>query len=246
MCLSQDMLMTYRQPMEPSNAFAELGRIKRGESSLREVFQRVVDLAGLSIPEVAEASVTLVQGTDAHTPASTGGLASALDEAQYELGHGPCLHAAAATTIESVSNMATESRWPDWTARALQAGAHSSLSIGLPTHAGISGALNLYATEPHAFDGDAIAVAQGFASYASLAIANDYLNNAKATLSRHMEAAMDTGAVIEQAKGIIIGDRGCTAEEAFAVLTAMANDTHRTVPDVARALVDRIAESSGK
>jgi AmiR/NasT family two-component response regulator len=89
-------------------------------------------------------------------------------------------------------------------------------------------------------------VAQAFASYASLAIANDYLNNAKTILSRHLEAAMDTGAVIEQAKGIIIGDRRCTPEEAFAVLTTMALDSDRSVRDVARALVARTAETSGK
>ncbi|MEU8285335.1 GAF and ANTAR domain-containing protein [Micromonospora sp. NPDC048905] len=235
--------MAYSHPIEPSNAFAELGRIMPGKTSLRDVFQRVVDLTGLSIPEVTEASVSLVQGKEAHTPACTGGLALALDESQYELGHGPCLQAAAATTIESITNMATESRWPDWTARALRAGAHSSLSIGLPIHATIGGALNLYATEPHAFDDHTIAVAQTFASYASLAIANDHLDNARTTLSRHIDAAMDSGAVIEQAKGIIMGDRRCTADEAFAVLTTTARNTTRTVRDVARTLVDRTAVS---
>lgn len=243
MCLSQDTLMTYSQP---SNAFSEFGRIKPGETSLHDVFQRVVDLAARSIPDVTEASVTLVQGTDAHTPASTGGLASALDESQYELGHGPCLQAAATTTIESISNMATEDRWPDWTARALEAGARSFLSIGLPIHATISGALNLYATEPHAFDDDAIAVAQAFAGYASLAIANDHLGNAKTALTQHVEAAMDGEAVIEQAKGITMGERRCTAEEALAILTATAQNTDRTVHDVARDLVNGAAETPGK
>jgi GAF domain-containing protein len=202
--------------MRPGDAFAQLGRIKLSETSLRDVFQHVVDLAGRTIPEVTEASVTLVQGKDAHTPAWTGDLALALDESQYELGHGPCLQAASATTIESVSDMATEDRWPDWTARALQAGARSSLSIGLPIHDTVRGAINLYATEPRAFDDDAIAVAQAFASYASLAMANEYLNNAKTTLVRHIEAAIDRQVVIEQAKGITMVDRHCTAEEAFA------------------------------
>jgi GAF domain-containing protein len=229
--------------MEPSNAFAQLGRIKPGETSLRDIFQRVVDLAGLCIPEVTEASVTLVQGKDAHTPACTGGLALALDEAQYELGHGPCMQAASATTIESVSDMATESRWPDWTARALRAGARSSLSIGLPFHATAVGALNFYATEPRAFDDDAIAVAQAFAGYASLAMANAYLDDARATLSRHVEAVMDSGALIEQAKGITIFERRCTPEEAFAILTTMAQDTGRTVRTVAQALVDRTGDT---
>ncbi len=67
--------------------------------------------------------------------------------------------------------MTSEDRWPDWTSRALQAGAHSSLSIGLPVQEAVTGALNLYAAEPHAFGDDAVAVAQTFASYASVAMA---------------------------------------------------------------------------
>ena len=61
-----------------------------------------------------------------------------------------------------VGDMTTETRWPDWTGRAGQAGARSSLSIGLPVHATVGGALNLYATEPDVFDDDAGAVAQAF------------------------------------------------------------------------------------
>jgi GAF domain-containing protein len=169
--------------------------------SLRDIFQRVVDLAGTSIPGVTEASVTVVRDAGAQTPACSGSLALALDESQYALGEGPCLQAAAAATIEYVSDMTTESRWPEWTAGALRAGARSSLSIGLPAHATVSGALNLYATEPDAFDADAVVVAQAFASFAGLAMANDYLNDAQVALSLHVEAAMDSGAIIEQAKG---------------------------------------------
>jgi GAF domain-containing protein len=232
--------MTNPEPIEPGDAFAQLSRINVGETSLREVFQRVVDLARLTFPEVTQASVTLVRGDEAHSPACTGDLARALDEAQYELGHGPCLQAASATTIEFVSDMVTESRWPDWTARALAAGARSSLSVGLPIRDTVSGALNLYATTPHAFDDDDVAVAQALGSYASLAMANAYLDAAKMTLSKHIEAALNSGAVIEQAKGIIMGDRCCSAEEAFVILTAMARDLDRKTSDVAQAMVDRV------
>ncbi|MCX5115636.1 GAF and ANTAR domain-containing protein [Micromonospora sp. NBC_00362] len=181
-----------------------------------------------------------------HTPACTGGLALTLDESQYALGEGPCLQAARATTIESVSDMATESRWPGWTVGALGAGVRSSLSIGLPARATGGGALNLYATDPHVFDAATVAVAQVFASYATLAMANDHLNDAQVTLSQHVSAALDSEAVIEQAKGIIMGERRCTPEQAFAGLTTMARDTNRTVREVAHAIVEHTAETAGQ
>ncbi len=233
--------MTDVQPMDPTDAFAQLGRIKLSETSLDGVFQQIAELAKRTIPGASEASVTMVRAKGASTPAFTGDLALACDESQYELGHGPCLDAASSATIQAVPDMATESRWPDWTSRALQAGAHSSLSIGLPVHEAVSGALNLYATEPGAFDDDAVTVARTFAGYATVAMANAYLYDAKTTLAQHMEMAMKSRAVIEQAKGIIMGERRCTPDEAFAILTKVSQDSNRKLRDVAVALVTRAA-----
>ncbi len=195
--------MTNPQHMEPGDAFAQLSRIKLSETRLIDVLRHVADLAKLTFPEVSEASVTLVRGEKAHTPAHTGALALALDEVQYELGHGPCLQAASATTIESVGNMATEDRWPSWTARALKAGANSSLSIGLLMHGPVSGALNLYASEFNAFDDDDIAVAQALAGYAGLAMTNADLNNTKMTLSQTLEAVMDSRDVRDVSRALV-------------------------------------------
>jgi GAF domain-containing protein len=233
--------MTDVHPMDPADAFARLGRIKLSVTDLDGVFQQIADLAKRTIPGVSEASVSVVSAKGPSTPAFTGDLALALDESQYELGHGPCLDAASSTTVQAVTDMTTESRWPDWTSRARQAGAHSSLSIGLPVHEAVTGALNLYATESGAFDDDAVTLAQTFAGYAAVAMANAYLYDAKTTLAQHMEAAMTNRAVIEQAKGIIMGDRRCTPDEAFAILTKISQDTNRKVRDVAAALVARAA-----
>jgi len=48
---------------------------------------------------------------------------------------------------------------------------------------------------------------------------------------------MENRAVIEQAKGIIMADRRCTADEAFAILSQLSQDTNRMVRDVAATLV---------
>jgi GAF domain-containing protein len=233
--------MTHVQQMEPADAFAQLGRIKLSETDLNGVFQQVADLAKRTISGASEVSVTLVKDKGAHTPAFTGDLALALDEAQYEAGHGPCLDAAVSTSTQHVPDMSSESRWPDWTPRAREAGARSSLSIGLPVQEAVTGALNIYATTPDAFDEDALAVAQTFASYAEVAMANAYLYNAQTTLAQHMETAMRSRAVIEQAKGIIMGDRRCGPDEAFTILTKLSQGTNRKLRDVAVALVERAA-----
>jgi GAF domain-containing protein len=237
--VSKGIVMTDLPPLEPSDAFARLGSIKLTETDLDSVFAQIAELAKRTVPGAAEVSVSLVGGKAAHTAAFTGGLALALDESQYALGHGPCLEAAATDTTRLVPDMAAESRWPDWTRRALAAGAHSSLSIGLPVRESVAGALNIYATRPRAFDDDAVSIAQALAGYAAVAMANAYLYDATTTLAEHMEAVMRSRAVIEQAKGIIMAQRRCTAEEAFAVLTRMSQDSDRTLRDVATAIVSQ-------
>jgi GAF domain-containing protein len=234
--------MTSIEPLDPIAAFAELGHIKLSEMNLDEVLSRVADLAKRTLPGAPEVSVTLIRGATAHTAAFTGPIASALDEWQYERGHGPCLHAASTATTLSVPDMAVETRWPDWSARAAQTGVRSSLSVALPMLENVAGALNAYSLDPKAFDDDAVALAEKFAGYAAVALANAHLYDATATLAQQMRAAMESRAVIEQAKGIIMGQRRCTADEAFALLRKLSQDCNRKLREVAEALV---AEARG-
>jgi GAF domain-containing protein len=228
-------------PLEPAEAFARLGRIKLSDTDVTGVLQTIADLAKRTIPGSDEVSVTLVRNNKAQTAASTGQLALTLDEAQYAASQGPCLDASATAAIFSVPDMAAETRWPQWTPQAGDRGVHSSLSIGLPVEDTVNGALNIYATKPGAFDDDAVVLAETFAGYAAVALANAHLYNTTASLAQQMQAAMDSRAMIEQAKGIIIGERRCTADEAFRILTKISQDSNRKLRDVAAALVARAA-----
>lgn len=236
--------MSDSQPMDPIDAFGRLGRIRLAETDLAGVLDEVAQLAKRTLPGAKEVSVTLIDKKEARTAAYTGQLALSLDELQYDSGDGPCLDASATASTMSLPDMTAEDRWPDWTARAARVGAGSSLSIGLPMHEQVTGALNVYATEPKAFDEDAIILGQTFAGYAAVALTNAHLYDAQTNLAQQMQAAMRSRAVIEQAKGILMGSRHCTAEEAFAILTRLSQDTNRKLRDVATALVASASSST--
>jgi GAF domain-containing protein len=70
----------------------------------------------------------------------------------------------------SVPDLSRERRWPRYTPAALDAGVRSSLSIGLPIHDTVTGALNMYSTELGAFDDEAVVLAQTFSGYAAVAL----------------------------------------------------------------------------
>ena len=54
--------------------------------------------------------------------------------------------------------------------------------------------------------------------------------------------AMETRAVIEQAKGILVAQQHCTPEQAFELLTRLSQPTHRKLRDCAADLVASTAE----
>jgi GAF domain-containing protein len=224
------------QPLDLTDALVRLGTIRHDETDLHTILARIAEVAKESLAGTADVSVTLVHGAEARTAAYTGELALRLDQWQYEQGRGPCLDAATTGTTMVVHDMATESRWPEWARRAYAAGAASSISIGLPIQEAVVGALNVYGDRARAFE-NVTTAAQTFAGYAAIALANAHLYESTSTLAQQMQTAMQSRAVIEQAKGIIMGQRRCGAEEAFTILAKISQNSNRKLRDVAEALV---------
>jgi GAF domain-containing protein len=228
--------------IDARDAIADLGRISLGAESMDSVLHRIAGLAKATIPGTTEASVSLVVSDRASTPAATGQLAIDMDESQYGRGHGPCLEAAVGREIREITDAREETRWPGYARYAVERGSLSSLSVPVPVQDSVHAALNLYAVEAHAFGDDAKAVAREFASYAAAAAANMYLYESTRHLAEHLDRAMQSRAVIEQAKGILMAQRRCDAAEAFNILAAASQRSNRKLRDIAAAIVDGVAE----
>ena len=171
----------------------------------------------------------------------TGQLAVQLDERQYETGFGPCLDAAVSGQTITVDNQEpTVSAYPDFSAVARRAGILHTVSVGLPVAQRVIGGLNIYGSDELPFDDAAIEVGETFASYAAVAVANASLYNSSADLARHMQLAMKSRSVIEQAKGIIMEREHCDADQAFAILTR----TSQTQNVKLRVIAETIATST--
>jgi GAF domain-containing protein len=227
--------------MDPLRAFAELGLIKFSETSLDGVFERIIELARRALPGADEVTITFIREGHPGTVAATGEQVRRLEEAQRERLSGPSLAAAAENTTVSVEDTGAETRWAGWAPEAAAAGIRGVLSVGLPIRESVSGALTLYSRTPGAIGPAAIALAETFAGYATVALANALLYDTTATLAEQLRTAMETRAIIEQAKGIIMSRRHCTAEEAFAILTKISQDSNRKLRDLASSLVAQMA-----
>src|SRR4051794_13571901 len=179
-----------------SQAIEELGQIVLAERPLNDILETVVGLAKRTLQGRVETSVTLIDAGSPVTAAFTSDLALALDERQYTDDRGPCFDAAAAGTLISLPELDGDTRWPRFAAEAVAHGVRSSLSVPLPVQRQLTGALNFYAFEPHAFDAETSAVAETFAGHAAVAVANAYVYESTTALVDQMREAMATRAVI--------------------------------------------------
>jgi GAF domain-containing protein len=218
-------------------ALDQLSRLALREHSMSTLLQRVVDLSNSVMPGDTETSISLVVRGHPSTPVTTGELAVQLDEAQFTNGDGPCLHAARTGEITVITDTREEMRWPGYVRRAVEHGNLSSLSIPLPVDDTMAGALNTYSRTPDAFDEESKALAVRFAPYAAVAIANMQTYQHAREMADNLQIALETRAVIDQAKGILMERHKITADQAFQLLAQVSMRTNVKLRAVAEQLV---------
>ncbi len=164
-----------------------------------------------------------------------------IDAAQYESGRGPCLDSWRLGKVVRLDDMdAAAADYPEFAAAAQAHGVQSTLSLPLVVGDERLGALNLYARIPGGFSSDDEALGTDLAATAAVVLANATAFWAASELSDQLGQAMRSRAVIEQAKGVLMGrSPKMTADEAFDVLRKASQRENIKVRDIAQRIVDR-------
>ncbi len=100
------------------------------------------------------------------------------------------------------------------------------------------GALNIYDDHVREWSDEDLTAALVLADIATgyLVHASE-LNQARRT-NEQLQAALDSRVVIEQAKGLLAGERGITLDQAFAILRRHARNRNAPVHAIAQAVVE--------
>jgi AmiR/NasT family two-component response regulator len=109
--------------------------------------------------------------------------------------------------------------------------------VPLPIAESVSGALNIYARAVDAFDEEARWVATRFAPYAGAAVGNAHAYQSAREMADNLQVALESRAVIDQAKGILMERFKLSADQAFQALAQVSMRTNTKVKDVAEKLV---------
>jgi len=224
-----------------------LSRVALVDRTLTDVLTEISAIGRQGIPGADAVSITLLRNDKAYTAAFDGEMALAADELQYERGYGPCMDAGRGGVVLRIDDMQTEERWPDYVARVrAETPVRSSLSVPLPYQGSTLGALNIYSTEPAAFASpESLTAGLEAAEVIAVAVANADANWQLGEQARNMRLAMDSRAVIEQAKGVLMAQRRVNAEQAFEILREASQRYNRKLRDIALGIVES-TQSGGR
>ncbi|HEY5397932.1 MAG TPA: GAF and ANTAR domain-containing protein [Trebonia sp.] len=164
-------------------------------------------------------------------------LASAADEAQYQAGDGPCLHAVRRVRPVRIDDTAASDRWPLFCRRAAELGVRSCYALPLVVDGQPIGALVLYARRPAAFGPGEAKRADRFASDASGALTLALRMASCADLNDQLRSSIDSRAVIDQALGVIMATEHCPQERALALLKSVSQNNNVRLRDLAASIV---------
>jgi hypothetical protein len=196
-------------------------------STLAEIVRAAIDV----VPGCDEGSISIVQGRQKITSqAASADLPRIVDALQEKYRQGPCLDAAYEHETVRVTDMATETRWPQFAKAALEAGAAGMLSLQLYVEGDDLGALNLFSRHAGAFDDESEHVGLIFAAHSAVAY-----SAAQRQASAGRKIA--TSQLIGQAQGILIERHKLTADQAFALLVKASQKQNIKLRDIASVLV---------
>jgi GAF domain-containing protein len=219
--------------------FAELAIRLHDEPTIVETVDLVVQYA-LKAVDCHYAGVMLVHKPKSgvrgsgqlETAAATDPLVEELDRIQIECGEGPGLGVLEDGITVRVADTQFDLRWEKWARLMAERGIRSVLSARMSTESSELGSLNLFHTEPNAFDNDDEAVSAILARHAAVALAS-------ARQAENLWQAIDARKLVGQAQGILMERFDLSADQAFAVLLRYSQSKNLKLRAVAELLVSQ-------
>src|SRR5450755_538477 len=207
------------------HALHELGRLRFGEMRVEDALAEIVQ-ATHTIFNVDGAGLMLAD-TEHHlrNAAVSDARFDHLEDLQVRYGEGPCVAAFDNKELVGSEDLAEDERWPLFSEAAVERGVRAVLASPLP------------------YNQDAVGVV-AVTDLAALLIASMMQGEQQSELAAQLQGALNSRAVIDQAKGILVGQQGIAPRAAYEQLRAQARAQRRKLAAVSAELVrDTVREA---
>jgi GAF domain-containing protein len=225
------------------HALNELGRLRFGEMRVEEAMHQIVQTTH-AIFSVDGAGLML---TDAdhrlRNAAVSDDRMRHLEELQLRHQEGPCITAFDDKVMVGADDLGSDGRWPTFSRSAVDQGVRAVLASPIPYNQDAVGVVAVLSQDRHPWSAEAELALLAFTDLAALLIASMMMGEQQTVLAAQLQGALNSRAVIEQAKGVLIGQQGLTAHAAYEQIRARARAERRKIAVVAAELVGRAARN---
>lgn len=224
-----------------ASAFAEICRVPPPDEDLHRLLARMAGIALRSVVGATAVSVTIGHPAAPTHVATTDQAAAAADGLQIQVAEGPCVQAFADRAPVTSADLRTDPRWPALAGRVASTGVVSAVAAPIEVDDELVGALNVYGTSVGVFD-EVPSRAVALLAVAIGSILRGVRDQQQLRdLVGQLNAALESRAVIDQAKGIIMARHGGTADEAFTRLAALSQHRNVKLRELARSIVEQVS-----
>jgi transcriptional regulator with GAF, ATPase, and Fis domain len=208
------------------------------QRGLEPATQQVVDAAKTLFKADGAGLMLIGEGEVLRWVTATDPRAQVIEAAQERLGEGPCVEAFERGTLQLIADTGAEERWPDLTRVLRHDGVHAVLSVPVQVAQGTVGSLNFYLAEPHEWDHSERNAAEVYGRLAGALLGSALTAELQGQLIEQLQWALDHRILIEQAKGVLMGREGISADVAYQRMRSAARSSRRPVAEVAQIVVD--------
>lgn len=159
-----------------------------------------------------------------------------LVDGQLERRDGPLFDVVTARVPVSCTDTLTEPRWPVHTTAMLRRGVRC-FTTTVHESKDMLATLTLYGVMPRALDSGQLALAALLVAQGGSAVTNSQRYEDAHRTAVQLRQAVESRAVVDQAKGILMHALGCDAEAAFAELRRISQTRHMKLTAIAQRIV---------
>jgi hypothetical protein len=216
---------------------AQIARLLQEDDS-DAALRRLTGLGIRLVPGADAAAVTVAGDEGAYTFAASDPSLDELHRLQFGSGEGPTVESLQYSEPRHVTDLGDEQRWPGFCRAAAHAGFVSCMMLPLrPDRRHPIGAVALYGRHADAFRGSSYDLALLFAAQGGTAVHNAETYAACQDMVTSLHRALESRAIIEQAKGMLRAEFGVSPDEAFRLLRRRSHSTNRKIRELAAGLV---------
>ena len=218
-------------------ALVKLGKLRFGAMSVEDAIREVVhtthamldvDGAGLLLAD-AEQRLCNVAASDARF--------AHLEELQIRHQEGPCIDAYDNKEMVSAVDLTQDERWPAFSKAAVERRVRAVLASPIPYNQDAVGVVAVMSEERRPWSPEGELALLAFTDLAALLIASMMAGEQQSEMATQLQGALYSRQVIEQAKGVLVGQQGLTPRAAYEQLRARARAERRKLHEVCAEVV---------